>query len=671
MNENSNQKAGVVPLNRIIPPANEKPEVNGSSWQIIGICVFLAVIVWAVFGQTVHYEFVNYDDDEQIYEHPVIKNGLSLQGIVWVFTHSDDGHWIPLNKISHMLDCQFYGLKPGGHHLTNVLLHAATAIFLFLVLRRMTGLRANNSPRSSPSSPPEDTGSKTTAETASARPAGDALWRSAFVAAVFAVHPLRVESVAWVAERKDVLSGLFFMLALWAYVRYVQKTETRDQQLSLQTLSQSCKPRASVDYWLALLFFGCGLMSKAMVATLPLVLLLLDYWPLHRFLRPEPVAAEEKNKRLSVSKRLILEKIPFLGVIIAVGMGLLFSRDRNGVMVAVALQSGQRLVHHNDLSSVARTGGALLTPLVYLKQLFFPAGLVVFSPPGQSVTRSGIFISAVILLAISVMVWLQRRKRPCLMVGWFWYLVMLAPILFLIQKGAEFRCDRYTYLPQIGLYLMLTWWVAELSSNWRYRRWILSGGSAIVLIALLFCARAQTSYWRNSESLWTHTLACTSDNALAHNNLGSALLNEGRVDDAIVQFQKALQIEPEVASLHYNLANAFVRDGRLDEAITHYRRALQIDPGYRAAGKNLNFALSLKEKANEALTRYQKALQTQPDSPDVLNNLAWLLATCPDASRRDGVQAVKYARPRLRVDTLWSDWPRRHPGGRLRRGGTI
>jgi len=659
-------------------PSGNTPEVNDSRsqkfeirpaglsgrWKVAGVCIFLAAIIWAVYGQTLHFEFVNYDDDEQIYEHPVIKDGLSLPGIAWVFTHSDDGHWIPLNKISHMLDCQFYGLRPAGHHLTNVLLHTATAILLFLVLRRMMELRP-------------DKGIGTADSQASV------LWRSAFVAAVFAVHPLRVESVAWVAERKDVLSGLFFILTLWAYVRYAQNKAS----LNPQTLDVARRSGdgSTLNYALSLLFFACGLMSKAIVATLPLLLLLLDYWPLGRFGPPGSMAAIDRKKRLSVSKRLILEKIPFLGVIIAVGMGLLFSRDRNNVVVAVAIRTGQGLVPHKDLNQMERTGDALLTPFVYLKQLFFPASLAVSSPPGHSVPRWEMFGAVILLAAISGIVLARRRKQTYLVVGWFWYLAMLAPVLMLIQKGAEFRCDRYTYLSQIGLYLLLAWAAADLCAGWRHGRLVLGGCATIVVIALIFCARVQTSYWRNSESLWVHTLDCTPDNVLAHNNLGNVLFQKGRVDEAIAHYQKAIQIMPDFAEAQSNLGNALLQKGDVGAAIAHcqkalqskpvnakahsifgnallqkgdvgaaiaqYQKALQIKPDFAEVHGNLGNALVQKGSLDEAITHYQMALQIKPDYVNALNNLAWLLATCPDVHIRDGVQAVNYG-VISHVDTL-------------------
>jgi len=257
--------------------------------------------------------------------------------------------------------------------------------------------------------------------------------------------------------------------------------------------------------------------------------------------------------------------------------------------------------------------------------MFVPARLVVFSPPHESVSGWEMFMAAILLMAITVVVWVRRRKQPYLVVGWFWYLVMLAPIIILIQRGAEVRCDRYTYLSQIGLCLMLTWAVADLCAGWRYRRAVLGGGSAVILIALIFCAHAQTSYWRNSESLWTHTLAYTSGNAVAHNNLGDVLLQKGRVDEAITHFEKSLEFNPVNAEAHVNLGNALLQKGQVDEAIAHYQRALQIVSGYAKANYNLGNALLQKGRADEAMVYYQRALQNDPYYAKAHINLGNLL----------------------------------------------
>jgi tetratricopeptide (TPR) repeat protein len=496
-----------------------------------------------------------------------------------------------------MLDCQLYGLNPGGHHLTNVLLHTATVILLFLVLRRMTGF----------------------------------LWRSAFVAAVFAIHPLRVESVAWVAERKDVLSGLFFMLTLWAYTRYAQGRARVPSQASSASAVPVPDPRSSTfDYCLVLLFFALGLMSKPMLVTLPFVLLLLDYWPLQRFKRP-------------TLPRLLLEKLPLFGLAAASCVITVFAQDET-------IQTFEKF----PLS--LRVGNALISGVAYLRQMFWPAKLAVLYPfNAGEVGVSGVVLSLVVLAGISMGAFVLRRRCPYLLTGWLWYLIMLAPVIGIVQVGAQARADRYTYLPQIGLYLLLTWGAADCCVGWRRRRAVLGGLAAVILAALIFRARTQTACWRNAESLWTHTIDCSSDNSIAqnnlaevlhqegreaeamehlqmalqinpdfaeaHNNLGNVRFQNGKEDEAIAQYQTALQINPDYAVAHYNLGNALIRKGDLDGAITHFQKALQINPDYAEAHNNLGYALIEKNRMAEAITHFQTALQINPDYADARKNL--------------------------------------------------
>jgi len=594
----SQEKAAAAPSSA---PASLKSEsrpagLNGR-WTVKGVCIFLAVIIWVVFGQTLGHEFFNCDDDAYVYENPVVQKGLTLQGIIWAFTHVCAFNWHPLTWLFHMLDCQLYGLNPGGHHLTNVLLHTAAAILLFLVLRRMTGF----------------------------------LWRSAFVAAVFAIHPLHVESVAWVAERKDVLSGVFFMLTLGAYVRYVEKSKVQS-------------PKSKVFYGLTLLFFTLGLMSKPMLVTLPFVLLLLDYWPLNRFglstLNSSASAysygatapKRSEGGQLSTKRalRLILEKFPF------------FVLSAASCVVTIFAQT-ELIQPFEKFSLPLRVGNALISYVAYLGQMFWPVGLEVLYPfTAKGVEGSGVVLSVVVLAVISTGV-LVLRRRPYLLTGWLWYLIMLVPVIGIVQVGAQARADRYTYLPQIGLYLLLTWGAADLCAGWRHRRVVLGGCSTVILVALIFCARTQASYWRNSESLLTHTLACTSDNSIGHYNLGNALFQKGDVDEAITQYQKALQINPDYMEAHYNLGCALIQKGRMDEAIIQYQKALQINPDNAEVHYNLGCALLQKGRMDEAITQYQKVLQIEPDNAEAQNKLAWVLATCPQASLRNGDKAVALA----------------------------
>jgi tetratricopeptide (TPR) repeat protein len=515
--------------------------------MVSGICIFLAAIIWMVFGQTLRFGFVNFDDPKYVYENPAVTGGLSLKGTAWSFTHVHAANWHPLTWISHMWDCQFYGPNPGGHHFTNILLHTTATILLFLVLRQLTGV----------------------------------LWRSAFVAAMFAIHPLHVESVAWVSERKDVLSGLFFVLTIGAYVRYVRH------------------PWSIHRYLLVALMLALGLMSKPMLVTLPFVLLLLDYWPLARF-----ATHTGQPHRFPFPRQLILEKLPWFALAAASCLTTIFAQHE-------AIKSFE------TIPLPLRAGNALISCVAYLRQMFWPADMAVFYPISRGgVEVSNVILSMVVLAGISTGVFLLRRQRPYLLTGWLWYLGMLVPVIGLMQVGAQARADRYTYLPQIGLYLALTWAVADFYARWRYRRLVLGSLSSVILVALIFCARAQTAHWRNSESLWTHTLACTSDNLVAHLDLGEALVDQGRVDEAIGQFQQALQIRPGYAETYYNLGNALLQQGRVDEAIGQFQQALQIRPDYADADFNLGVALGRKGNMDEAITHFQQALQLKPDDTD-------------------------------------------------------
>jgi Tfp pilus assembly protein PilF len=543
----------------------------GNRLQSIVVCVFLALAVWAVFGQTLRHEFVSYDDNVYVYANPAITQGLSFHGVVWIFTHlSSPDDWLPLTALSHAVDWQLYGPNATGHHLTNILLHAANAILLFLVLQKMTG----------------------------------ALWRNAFVAAVFAIHPLRVESVAWVAERKDVLSGLFFMLTLWAYTRCAQKRpKAEDQDSSAGRVNSGIDPRRwTLNYYLALVFFALGLLSKSMLVTVPFVLLLLDYWPLGRF----------ANWRSFPS--LLAEKIPFLLLSVV-------------ACVATVLTQKQTILAVHGLTFPSRVGNALEAYAEYLWQMLYPAGLAVLYPyPANHLSVWRVGLSLVVLLTISVGVLAGRRTYPYLLVGWLWYLGMLVPVIGFIQVGVQARADRYTYLPQIGLYLLVAWGAVELCGRWRYRWLVLGSVAGAILVALLARAYAQTNYWKDSVTLWTHDLACTTDNSTAEGYLGLALADQGKMTEAIQRYERALLLNPDNTDAQINLGNGLVSQGNLTEAIQHYERALQLEPDSPDAHYDLGIALASQGNLTEAIQHYQRALQLKPDVPETLNCLGLALA---------------------------------------------
>src|SRR6202171_2658649 len=440
--------------------------VKIDKWKFI-IGAVLVALVWSVFGQTVRFGFVNYDDPLYILQNPNVRSGLSWHGVAWAFTHIHSQNWHPLTSISHMLDCQLFGLNAGAHHFVNVLLHTIATVVLFFALNKMTASR----------------------------------WRSAFATALFAIHPLRVESVAWIAERKDVLSGVFFAGTLAAYACYVRQPTKR-------------------RYLLALLLFAFGLMSKPMLVTLPIILVLLDYWPLQRF-----------NETPQAFRRLLIEKIPFV---------LLSAASCVATLVVQNLALGTTA----NLPLRWRITNALVSYAEYLRQFIWPVGLSPFYVhPENRLPGWEIVLACTLLLAISALAIQQRRKRPYLIVGWLWYLVMLLPVIGIIQVGLQGHADRYTYLPQIGLCLAITWTVGDLLGQKR-ARFLVSLAAAGLIVALAFLAWRQTSYWRDTESLWRHALTVDPNNDVAHAGLAGILLTRGQTSEAIEHYERAIALRP-------------------------------------------------------------------------------------------------------------------------------
>ena len=584
-----------------------------NKFKVLAICILLPAMVWLVFGQTLHFGFVNFDDPEYVYKNGVVCRGLTLDGVHWAFTHSHAGNWHPLTSLSHMLDCQIYGLSAGGHHFTNVLLHTASVILLFLVLRNMTGT----------------------------------LWSSALVAAVFAVHPLRAESVAWVSERKDVLSGLFFMLTLGAYARYARQPESTECYLTVVGL------------------FALGLMAKPMLVTVPFVLLLLDYWPLQRF-------AASPVKWFGIPRRLILEKIPLVALAV--------------LDCAITLMVQKRSIQPAETLPLPWClANALNSYTIYLEQLFYPVGLAAYYPhndPTNGWDPWKIILSLTLLAGISAVVFRERHRRPYLLVGWLWYLGMLLPVIGLVQAGTQAHADRYTYLPHIGLLILLVWGGAEWSVSWRHQRGIFCAGATVLLTVLILCARNQVTYWHDTVSLWTHTLACTPPNAFVEdslgyidleagqldaarhhlqqavdiepvsqsysapyqNNLGMAVFRSGRPDLAVTRFRMSLGLDPDYAPAHNNLGTICFKTGRMNEAIAHFEAAIKSDPRLADAQNNLGNALMMAGRPGAAAGCYEKAIALDPNAYlGAYNNLAWVRATSIRPALRDGRQAVQAA----------------------------
>ena len=605
-------------------PTDRKTTRFHSPLTTLIICLFLVAISLAVFGQTICYDFVNFDDDLYVYNAPVIKAGITIHGLALAVTAPHARNWHPLTTISHMLDCQLYGLNAGGHHGTNVLLHTIAVLLLFFVLRQMTS----------------------------------AVWKSAIVAALFAIHPLHVESVAWVSERKDVLSAVLFLLMLSAYVRY-----TRTHSIT--------------HYLVVAVLFAAGLMSKPMLVTAPFILLLVDYWPLRRFEERSSVE-DDKNLRPGDEKRtitsLLLEKIPLL-VLSAAACSITFVLQKRATGAIP------------PLPFLWRAQNALVSYIIYIWKTVWPTRLAIFYPhPNNTLTIWQVAAAMTLLLAITLAAIVLRKQRPYLFTGWFWYVGMLVPVIGLVQVGEQGHADRYTYLPHIGLFMLAVWLVADLTAVHKSRARFAVAAAGVIMVALVWAAVIQTSYWRNSETLWTHALAVTSDNDLAHNNLGYLYTDRGELDKAISHFEAASKIRSRKLDPHYNVGSAFVQmnladalglkgladeamlhyeeaiklvpnyadayynrgnilfaNGRLDEAIADWEKTLQIQPNHADAHTCLGNALLRQGLRTEALAHYEKALVLAPEDPHSRNNIAWLLATSSDAAIRDGARAVGFA----------------------------
>jgi tetratricopeptide (TPR) repeat protein len=527
------------------------------------ICLGLTSLIWLVFGQTLRHQFVAYDDQNYVYENPVVIAGLTANGIRAAFTEPHARNWHPLTTLSHMLDSELYGMQPAGHHFTSVLLHNCAALLLFLVLRQMTA----------------------------------STWRSAFVAVVFAIHPLRVESVAWIAERKDVLSALFFMLTLAMYIRYVARPTVW-------------------RYTAVLALFAFGLMAKPMLVTLPLLLLLLDYWPLRRLQK------SEGNPSAPSLVKLLLEKIPLLLLSLAAG-------------VATLIVQQSTVGYGEKAPFVWRVGKAATACVIYVWQMFWPAKLTVFYPqPAGGWPLRDILLCLAFLAAVTAIVLWFRKTRPYLVVGWSWYLIALSPTLGLIPVGLQAHADRYTYLPQIGLYVGLAWLVADMAA-WRpATKWICAVAAPAAVAVLTCLARAQTSSWRTTETLWDNALAVTPTNEVAHYNLALFALDRGQLDKAISHFEAAIAGTADretpshisAALLHNGLGIALDRKGLEQEAIAHYRLAVELRNDFADAHTNLARDLLATGATSDAVAHFRKAKELPPEDAKSHLRLAVALA---------------------------------------------
>jgi tetratricopeptide (TPR) repeat protein len=608
-----------------------------------------------VFRQVRTFDFVGYDDNLYVYENPHVSGGLTAENIFWAFTSDHAANWHPLTWLSLMLDCQLFGTNPGRMHLVNVFLHLVNTLLLFTVLRKMTG----------------------------------SLWPSAFVAAAFALHPMHVESVAWIAERKDVLSTLFLLLTLAAYAGYVKRPSV-------------------FKYITSLIIFALGLMAKPMLVTLPFVLLLLDYWPLGR-LDSQPAKASGRQPRKpalppdgrAIWYRIRIEKIPFF-VLAIVSSSITF----------IVQKAGGAVANITVIPLESRAANIFLSYARYLGKLFWPEDLTAFYPFDiNSFSFWQIALCALLLLGISFFVIRFGRTQRYLPVGWLWFVITLIPVIGLVQVGRQALADRYTYIPYIGLFIIIAWGLPELCSKWPYRKVTLGITAAIAMMALGIGTYRQAGYWNNSIALFTHAIEVTQNNFIAYNGLGSVYSNLGRWQEAIeayrqairikpdyaeahynlgfvysnlgrwqeaieacrqairikpdyaeahynlgiaygnlgryqeatVACKQAIQIKPDYAEAHYNLGVAYGNLGRWQEAIEAYRQAIRIKPDYAEAYNNLSNALGYEGKFTEAISHIKRSLEIEPNNVVTKNNLAWILAANPDPAVRNPSEAIRLA----------------------------
>ena len=628
------------------------------------ICGLLALMTFALFAPTLNHGFISFDDPVYVTSNAEVQKGLTWESIGWAFRSTAGGnYWHPMTWLSHLLDCQLFGLKPWGHHLTSLLLHAINTALLFLVLSGMTG----------------------------------AWGRSFFVAALFGLHPLHVESVAWVAERKDVLSTFFWMLMMLAYVRYANELKVHSNAecgVRSAELGWGQRPRPKVYYGLTLFCFALGLMSKPMLVTAPFVLLLLDYWPLRRIYDPDakacgaglrltidepkgleavpainassaPLAVPENRKSQIANRKLIWEKVPFflLGAVISVAAYVV---QKNGGAVLA------------NIPLAARLENAVVSYCRYIGKLFCPTNLAIFYPHPGYWPKWVAALAALALLLVTIMAFTLRRRAPYLIVGWLWFIGCLVPTIGLVQAGAQAMADRYTYVPAIGLFIMLVWGISELVTTWRVPRWLLPVAGPVVISGCMVITSVQLSHWKNSETLFRHAIEVTSNNHLAYTSLGDFVaIERGRVPEGIVYLRHAVKLAPDYAPAHLGLgyalwaqgklaeaasefsttlqytpgnvetrlrlARILVLEGKLDEAIPQYLMILQLAPDHIQARLELAETLTQQHKTAEAISHYREVLRLDPNSFEALNNLAWILATSPDDQIRNGAEAVQLA----------------------------
>ena len=526
------------------------------------ICLSLILAILFIYFQTRNYDFVLLDDDVYITDNPFVAGGLKSENIKWAFLNSHGGFWIPLTWLSYMIDSQLHGLQPGYYHMTNLIFHICNTLLLFFIFRQMTG----------------DVG------------------RSWFVAALFAVHPVHVESVAWVSERKDLLFAFFWLLTMGSYCYYIRRPG----------LSRYC---------LVILFFIAGLMSKPMIVTLPFVLLLLDYWPLRR-LRFKGFARVETAFPKSSPAKIVFEKVPLIILSFGAGVLTLLMQQAHG---AVSSLENFPISH--------RISNALVSYLKYMVKMIWPQDLTAVYPYPASIPLWQIVGTCLLMILLTFLIIKQFAKHPYLTIGWLWFLGTLIPVIGIIKIGSHAMADRYTYMTFVGLYIIVAWGIPEIFSRFGVRKIVLGTAAAVVIGVLMLTAKNQTSTWTNSIRLFTHAIEVTENNYLAHRNLGLALAYHGELNPALVHFLKALEINPKSARSYNDIGTCFMINGKLEEATSYFKKALYLRPNFPEAHNNLGLVLMAGKKYSDAAGHFREALRADPDFKSARQNLQKVTAT--------------------------------------------
>ena len=562
------------------PAENElSAAVTEHSRYRLKLLIYIGLVAgtFAAYEPVRHNEFVNYDDRGYITENPNINGGITRHSVIWAFTKAHLANWYPLTWLSHMLDIEIYGLNPQGHHITSILIHTASSLLLFWVLLRMT----------------------------------NAIWPSAFVAAVFAVHPLHVESVAWAVERKDVLSGLFWILTMLAYVRYAERPNFR-------------------RYALVLLAFVMGIMSKPMVVTLPFALLLLDYWPLERL---EKQKAENAFQKASV-KWLVIEKIP-LFVLSAVSSVITFIAQQRGGAV-------------NTLERVPldyRIANMFISYMRYIHKTIWPSKLAVMYPLSKAIpSKDAIVFCALLFVLITVFSIYIGRRRKYVATGWLWYVGTLVPVIGLVQVGVQAMADRYMYIPMLGLTIIAAWGVKDLIGNRPFWKAITAVSAAVVLFSAIILTRMQVRHWQNTLTLFEHALEVTRNNRIAEGAYGHALIEAGKVDEGLLHLRNAVRINPTFFRTRNDLCKTLLKQGKYNEAVTCFNELINHKEVSAEVYENLGTAQLQLGRYEAAIQNWSKVVQLDPNNANILNNLAWLLATSDDMSFRNPDRAIELAK---------------------------